>query len=253
MKFLVTSDWHGDAVSTGVRRFAEVRRAAHAIVDAAKEHAVDIFIFAGDLCDPDCGSTAFRILELALEVDHRLAEEVGCERWWMAGNHCVIEDGSGDTVLSPLRATMKGSGKGLMLVAERPMHIERIDVDCVLLPFTASSHAYDPAAFLAESVPTYEKLDGKEAPVLVVGHLSVPGIEPGEETKDMPRGREVTFPLDAIRARPDRSRFTLVNGHYHRQQHFDAGDGLVVHVPGSPARFTFGEEWNQPGFLIIEV
>jgi DNA repair exonuclease SbcCD nuclease subunit len=78
----------------------------------------------------------------------------------------------------------------------------------------------------------------------VAGHLSVPGVVPGEEVTEMPRGRDIRFPIEAC-AGVD----LLMNGHIHRRQ--VSPDGVVI--PGSLAKLTFSEEENTPGFLIIDV
>ncbi len=40
----------------------------------------------------------------------------------------------------------------------------------------------------------------------------------------------------------------MVHGHYHQQQVFDG-----IHIPGSLARLTAGEEKHRPSFLVLEV
>jgi hypothetical protein len=79
--------------------------------------------------------------------------------------------------------------------------------------------------------------------------LTVPGIEPGSETREMPRGREVRYPVEAIRERWG-DRAVMLNGHYHRAYH--RAESPVV-VPGSLERLTRGEARNEPGCLILEV
>ena len=110
--------------------------------------------------------------------------------------------------------------------------------DVLALPFTSRAHAYDPAEAVRQN--------GTDAPALVLGHLNIEGIEPGSETADFPRGREVFLPVPLIRERFPNA--TIACGHYHRRQVFQG-----VHIPGSLARLTFGEEENEPGFLIAEV
>jgi hypothetical protein len=108
------------------------------------------------------------------------------------------------------------------------------------LPFTATSHTYDPEEVVRraarETMP----------PDMVVGHLSVEGVQLGEETTDMPRGRDIIFPREVLRQLLP-SAF-LANGHYHKMQVHDG-----VHIPGSLARLTFGAVDHKPGFMIVEV
>ena len=76
----------------------------------------------------------------------------------------------------------------------------------------------------------------------------LPGIHPGSETEDMPRGREVLFPGEQTRGAVAR-----MNGHYHARQTHGLGDGGPdVIIPGSLARLGFGEESNEPGFLLVD-
>lgn len=240
MKILVTSDWHPDHVTHGVPRLDDVSEAAWVTVEHAKSAKVDAYLFTGDLCDPDAGGVTFRCVELAIEVAMAL-HEVGIPSVWIAGNHDVIEDGSGSTTLAPL--------KGLRLddvsVCEHPEYVMLPDLDLVALPFTASSHTYDPAWAL-EQAATARKGAERTRPVMIAAHLAVPGVVPGEETTDMPRGRDVVFPIAAAkRLFPDA---VLVNGHYHRRQ--TSADGVVI--PGSLCRLTFNEEQNAPCFLVVE-
>lgn len=245
MKVVVSSDWHGDYVSHGVPRFREVREAVHHTVDVAIEEGAGLYAFTGDLCDPDSGSVVFRCVELALEVAARLSE-AKIRSVWVAGNHDVIEDGSGDTTLSPLRAFALMTG--MVHVFERPgvYRLSRIrdgveeEVSAIALPFTATSHGYDVESFLRS---LDDPAEWPASRAMVLAHLNVPGVVPGEETTDMPRGREIVLPVEAAK----KCAKYVINGHYHRQQKTESG----VWIPGSVARFTFGEEGHQPSFLVL--
>ena len=84
------------------------------------------------------------------------------------------------------------------------------------------------------------------SPVIIAGHLNLEGITAGSETTKMPRGREVYWPLDAIReCFPDA---LVLGGHYHERQLYQG-----VQIIGSLARLTFGEEDTQPAFIEVEV
>lgn len=241
MKLLVTSDWHADAKTIGHARFGDVERAVGEMVQRAIELRVGAFLFLGDLCDPDSGSAAFRSVELAVSAAMTLSR-AGIRSIWMAGNHDVIEDGSGDTTLSPLRPLdCMGS---LVEVVERPRCLELgVGLRLQLLPYTATSHPYDPKAEV-------DGLDWRGCKLVVAGHLAVEGVEPGEETTDMPRGRDVVFPRECFSLA---DKVVLLNGHYHRQQTHERPGFVPLSIPGSPARFTFGEQDNRPGYLIVEV
>ena len=239
-KIVATSDWHVDASTHGVDRFNELHDAAHRSVDVAIEEDAVAYFFLGDLCDPDCGSRAFRSIKLAIEIAVRL-NDAGISSYWLAGNHDVIEDGSGFTTLSPLLPLC-----GLVSVFERPSvgFIRRglpSPIRVVALPFCATSHDYDPNVFLQNVA--LEKVPRERT--IVIGHLNVPGVVPGEETLEMPRGRSVTFPSKAATS----IGALVFHGHYHRQQRTEEG----IWIPGSLARLTFNEEGNRPGFLVAEI
>lgn len=242
VKLLATGDWHADWSAHGVDRFEEIERAAEETVDAAIAEKVDLYVFGGDLTDPDSGPRAFRAVELLQRCVLRLRAS-NIDSIVMAGNHDVFEDGSGDTTLSPLRALLPDPGQYLT-VHERPGVREVGDgLNALILPFTASSHTYDPVKVVGEAIARGAR------PHIVLSHLSVPGIIPGEETKDMPRGRDVVFPFAATSGARCRVQF-----HYHRRQQFDPRDGgPPILVPGSLARLTFGEEKSEPGFIIVEI
>ncbi len=252
MKILITSDWHGDANTAGVSREDDVAIAVREVILAAANEEVDLVFFLGDLCDPDSTRThrAAALGTLAattLWVKHRIPSR------WLVGNHDVIEDGSGGNTLAGISAVeyaFRSDGKDPpILVYEQPaMEIihprlpGREAVTLVALPFTPRSHPYDPADYVrwaSKQMP----VDG---PWIIAGHLNVEGIEPGSETNDMPRGRDVFFPVKACKECFPRA--LLLNGHYHQRQLFNG-----VLIPGALERLTFGEEHNTPGFLIVEV
>ena len=251
MKIVLSSDWHGDVVTMGVPRYDEIEAAAMQSAAKAKEENADLYVFTGDLTDPNAGRGAFRSIALAVRVATMLRE------WripsiWLTGNHDVFEDGSGESVLSIFRELALFDTS--IQLFDRPGHTficrqTKHAIPVVALPFTASSHAYDATeelrTNLAAVAPFMEKVGAKKC--LVLSHLTVPGIQPGEETIDMPRGREVLFPVDEIRNRAD---VLVLLGHYHRRQTVAIGDATMT-IPGSLARLTFGEERNAPGFLYI--
>lgn len=215
-------------------RFDELRRAVEQTVNHAIEQEVDAYIFAGDLTDPDSGSRVFRCVETAIFAASKL-KEAGIPSLWVAGNHDVIEDGRGGTTLAPLF----GIENGIIRVAECPQLVTFLGLPSIVaLPFTASCRAYDAAAKARELLEEHGDIAG-----IVVGHLSVPGVIPGEETTEMPRGRDVLFPIEEVRGRE----LLLINGHYHRRQR--TADGIWI--PGSLARLTFGEEDHTPGYLVL--
>lgn len=242
-KFFVSSDWHVDAVTAGFRRRDDVARSVWKVVEAAKavEDPKDaVFVFLGDLCDPDSSGGTIAGAELSIRVAAALGH-AGIINFWIPGNHCVVSDGSLLTSLSPLYAAQDAGCLPKTFVYEEPHQISFGGYLLHFLPFVSLASAYDPDATVrewAEAPRMSEKVS------MFFGHLQVEGAKLGSETYDMPRGRDVAFPVEAVKLFPNR---TCFNGHYHLRQ-------LVgeVLVPGALERLTFDEESNVPGFLVVE-
>jgi DNA repair exonuclease SbcCD nuclease subunit len=246
---VATGDWHGDHRTHGVSRFDEVARHARRSVEVAIERGAALWVFGGDLCDPDSGPVVLRCVELLIECALR-AVRAGIPALVLSGNHCVYEDSGGGSVVSPLRAV--AAHERLLTVAEQPAAYDvpwyRAGGEpfaVVALPFAPRARAYDPEAF----VRSLTRLADRR--VLLVSHLSVPGIQPGEETAEMPRGREVLLPLAAVAQTLPRA--VVVQHHYHRRQTYRPKGGPTVHVVGSLARLTHGEEDHDPAIVLFEV
>ncbi len=239
MRIVVSSDWHGDVSTLGVSRLPEVRRAVMQSVQHAIDVRADAYLCLGDVSDPDNGGVTLQAIALAVEVAVRLRTR-GIMSIFVAGNHDATEDGTGVTVLSPLAAL----GDPLVHVAERPRLVRVAGAAILCLPYAAASCPYDPdmqARVLLANVSA-------ATPVVVASHLTVlPGVSFGDEA-DMPRGRELLFPIGAT------NRAVLrLQGHWHRRQTVDVGSGAPVEIPGSLARLVHGEESNEPRFLDVEV
>jgi DNA repair exonuclease SbcCD nuclease subunit len=254
-----SSDWHGDWKTLGVNRFDELEGHANAFVARCVAEKVERAFFLGDLSDPDSGPCVFRAVGLLVEVALALYHN-GISFHAVAGNHDVIEDGSGDTTLTPLRKLaewtqfsnppQRGGMNARIFVHDRPEEMligERRpnDARILALPFTAASHAYQPDEVVREVLSHTPR----EAPLIVLSHLAVAGIQPGEETIEMPRGREILFPYDLFEGRENT---LILQGHYHRGQVFQLPGHPPIHVVGSLMRLTFGEEQHEPRFLIVE-
>lgn len=236
MKLVVISDLHLDQSTSGVDRFDDVK----VVLESAVEHALEInadgFVFLGDLADPNT-VRVHRSLD-ALGSAMRGLREAGIPVICVAGNHDVIEDGSGLTVLDTLRWV--DAGPVCTVPCSFEFHRdEKFICTVVALPFTATSKNYNPDAFI-RSLPKLEP------PVVVMGHLNLRGITLGSESIDMPRGRDVFWPLEALReCLPDA---LLLGGHYHTRQVFEG-----VHIIGSAVRLRFDEKDNNPGFTVVEL
>lgn len=242
---LVTSDWHLDATTSGVDRFDDVAEAVDETVKAAVEGEVNLYVFLGDLCDPDA-NRAPRCVGKAIEVARALLEE-GIPSRWLVGNHDVIEDGSGTSTLTPLNAALdneKAGDDAMVRVISRPCGETLSDVTFIWLPYVPRCASYDAGAVVRD-MTFVRGIAEERRRVVVAGHLSIHGQVPGSETTDMPRGRDLWLPTDAIEQRWPHA--VVMNGHYHRSQQ------SPVIIPGSLARLTFGEESHTPGFMIVEV
>ena len=234
MRIVCSSDWHLDQSTAGVDRYDDMDAAIDESVRAAIQLKSDAYVMNGDLTDPNT-VRSHRAVAKAIEVQRRL-DDVGILPIFVAGNHDVIEDGSGMTTMSPLAATGRG------FVFERPMMMSLTTVTLIALPFTATSHDYDPEEFIRKCHASGEHVK----PVLILGHLNAEGISPGSETTDMPRGRNVYWPLDAIEeCFPDA---TVIGGHYHTPQTYK---GLTI--IGSMVRLRFDERDNEPGYIVVEI
>lgn len=248
MKVVCSTDWHGDWTTFGVPRFDEVARAANHTADEALRLRAGLYVFAGDLSEPE-GPGMLRSLELLVSLASRLWRQ-HIPLLALTGNHDVMEDGLRTSNLTPLRDV-----PGVVL-ADRPQ-LDKFGtrskpgsfvtggggepgqiITVCSLPFTPRTHGYDPRAFVREHAS--EHVD------LVVGHLMLEGIGPGSETRDMPRGRDVFLPVKEIReAWPNA---VILNGHYHTKQVFNG-----VHLPGSLCRLMQVEADNEPSYAVMDL
>jgi hypothetical protein len=229
---LFWSDLHANAVTMGVRRHTELERVCDIVESTAISANVSTVIFGGDLTDPE--PEGWGCVARAIELDRRL-RDAGKQVLWMTGNHDVVEDGRGSSTLSPMR----GCGAA---VINKPELVQTLEDGIIgFLPFTPRALAYNPA----DVVQQWGQAPVQEAPCMVFGHLNLKDAVPGSETHDMPRGREVQWPLDALRQWLPAAQ--LYGGHYHGASEING-----VNIVGAPALFTFGEELYKPSFFVIE-
>lgn len=233
MKILCTSDWHGDAVTDGHRRLHDVCNAVGQAIEVGIEAGCKMHLFCGDLTDPD-NSRSHGAVAAAIGLMAGM-EEDGMPTVAIPGNHDVIEDGTGAHTLGALAAA------GIRVLDTPGLYTEH-GVKILALPYTPTSHTYDPAELVRAVHGTHGPIES----LVVVGHLNLDGMHPGSETKEMPRGRDVAWPLDALRECYPNA--LLIGGHYHRAQEFKG-----VNIVGSPIRFTHGEEDHVPKAMVVEV
>lgn len=246
-KFFFVSDLHGDHVTDGFSRMRDIEDSLANVVDhMLVERGGDPdaqpmgLVFTGDLTDPDKPETLRAINMLGRQCG-RLAE-AGIPTLMIPGNHDVVEDGLGTHTLMPLEGISP-----LIQVVDRPRSVRFLGRVFECLPFCPTSHDYDPAEHLRTSF-----LDNSEPVDFIIGHLNIEGIVPGSETTQMPRGRNVYFPLREAADFVRRDKTILVNGHYHEAQAFEYEPGIAIHIPGSLARLTHGEEKLTPRYMEIQ-
>jgi DNA repair exonuclease SbcCD nuclease subunit len=240
-RLVCISDVHLDKVTMGVPRFEEGKRALWAAAKHAERDGA-VFVFTGDLCDPDdnvAGTLA--AMSEAVAVAAWLNEK-GVRSVWLNGNHDVSEQGDGGSTLGPVDAM----DAQLVHCASKPMCIGLDGIVLACLPFAPVSHAYDPDEAMREMLFETER----DARVVVLGHLSIPGVVLGEETEEMPRGRDMPYPTEATM---DPRVVLRISGHYHKRQRIDGGVGSPHWIVGSPMRFTAHDEQSDPGYLVVDL
>jgi DNA repair exonuclease SbcCD nuclease subunit len=246
MKVLVSSDWHSDAVTAGVRRSDDLL--AFQTVLLREAASADLVLLLGDFFDPGKMGVHEHTARM-FDVLGKLARhsEVVC----IAGNHDVVE-GCGWTTLSPVAsAVIHGFGGGRVRVVEVPQCVKlgELGLYVVALPYVSRTHAvlygHDAMDELFRTVPK-----DQGARVLVAGHLCIPGAQLGNESEEYARGADIMFPVSHVaKVRP----VAAFNGHYHTQQTVELTGGLSVHIPGSPHRYTFSDTGADKGFLVMHL
>lgn len=237
-----SGDWHLDWHTAGFSREEDVATNAERAADEARKLKADLFLFLGDLADPDTLG-AHAATQFACDLASSLASE-GIMSAWIRGNHDVVEDGRNTSTLSALRGVQLGGvAKGMIRVYEEPradlLSLPGGPLGLVALPYPSRGCVYDPAEFVAKI-----QTPPADVPLLVAGHLWLRGAEPGSESTDMARGRAVYWPEEILQKRFPNA--LCVGGHYHRR-----GKYGNVHIAGSLERLTFGELTHEPGFLVL--
>lgn len=244
MKIVAVSDLHFDAVTAGVSRFDEVQRSFRAAVARACEWA-NLFVFAGDACDPDNGSASIRaIAELCRGAG--VLKQAKVPSVWVAGNHDVIEDSLGTTVLDPVQAPFEYRD---VYVATKPNWTTLDGGGSVLMLPYLEARRHDAYEEFWLQRNSFEFL-AKQRPIIVVSHFTkIEGVTLGSESTHMARGRGVPLPVEELKKiAPD----VILQGHFHKPGAYNV-DGMKVHVIGSPEAFTFGEDGQRAKWLEIEV
>ena len=139
---------------------------------------------------------------------------------------------------------------GGVCVFDGPWHFGLRDNTLVaVFPHPPTVDPYDAEAHAREIVQEMRR--EQYGRLIVLSHLSLRGMVPGSESREMARGRDCYLPLEIL---DEVSKPTLVlSGHYHKPTEWRRGPGKhTVHVVGSIDRFTFGEEDNEPRAMVLE-
>lgn len=253
MRMLLTSDWHMDAVTAGVPRIGEFEAYLTAVVEAVKARRVDIVAVLGDFFDPgkmNGPELTARLLMAAVKLSESGAQKV----LWIAGNHDVVETSDGFTTISALAVAIQGgfldrTGCARNYVWEKPGVRDFEGYGVLGLPYRARL-AQKPGE-MEEALEAAAKLKGEGAPLIVLGHMTVPGASLGSESAEMARGRDLDIPLTQL---AELEPVLVANGHYHQAQTVAGPGGIRVVIPGSPHRFTFGERNDaDKGFVVLDI
>jgi DNA repair exonuclease SbcCD nuclease subunit len=250
VRLVAFSDVHADHVTAGVDRYDDVVAALQKIVQRATtwgQHAkqADAVFFLGDLCDPDDPVRAMRAYWVMQDVAVTFRDQ-GIPLLAISGNHDVVE--------SPLCPSTLHGLKSLAFVYESRGMQMNPGCNVVALPFTSSNRPYDPAAHVRECIARLDEEKRWHLPTLVLSHLMVPGAQPGEETKELARGREIVLPHEEIDKMVGRGegRVLVLQGHYHRAQRLMLSKVEVL-VVGAVQCLAHGEEQNEPSFIDMEI
>ncbi len=246
---VIISDLHGDARAHGKPRFEEFERVTRRAAMVAIERKAAAFLFLGDLCDPDSGAVVFRCQHVLADAALQCAQN-GVHVVLVAGNHDVCGDGLGTTTLTPLwflENLATPEGWGVVRVVEQPRTFQLGHLVVHALPYTEPRKSVDLDAHV-RSVGAERRFPGRKNVVLF--HGSIPGLVPGEEATEMPRGREVVLPARAIRESIPRPH--VFCGHVHKRQWFEC-EGLRGLVVGAAMAMSHGEEDHDPGFVCVTI
>lgn len=234
-KFHCISDLHLDAVTYGVPRHREICSALSFACSFVEEG--DILVNLGDVADPGTNRSYGAVAQL-IALDREVHGFDARRVIHINGNHDVLEDGSGGSVLAPLDAA---GGEVIFEPTLIKGFLDHPDTWLCFLPHASLARKYDPGEFLSAVMQAFHSED-KRTHMAIFGHLNPPGITPGSEATKMPRGREVMWP-ELV---PD-DRIFVATGHIHRAQIYRG-----MYVIGSPVRFDVSEADHVPQTLTAE-
>jgi DNA repair exonuclease SbcCD nuclease subunit len=235
VKIGIFTDLHLDAVTGGLPRFDDIRDAVTDVVEQCIAQKVDVAVCCGDVCNPDAGSVVVRAIH-CMQLVAKTLHDARIPFFCIAGNHDVIEDGRGRSVVTPLSVI-----DGCTVIEGIPKLYTVGNVDLMFLPYAPRAMRYDPDAEVRRKFP-----DGKVARETVAfGHMNIDGARIGSEVRHFARGADMQYPVAALKEVGVR---IMVNGHLHTRQVVND-----VVCPGSLERLRFDEKDNTPGWMMVEV
>jgi len=250
ISIMLSSDWHVDASTAGVNRFAELSERIEWLVEEAINNKVEHFMFLGDYQDPDACEW-YKYQDLLVRVVVKLSQ-AGIRSHWLQGNHDVVKALSEHSTLSIVR-TVSEALKVKPYFYNRPTCKPR-DItegqpfNLVALPYPSLA-TYNNDLCVANDVMKFASLCNASAPTIVISHMQIKGMVPGSESGDMARGLDHELPFDRLRLLPN---VRVYQGHYHRHQTVQR-EGVEVVVVGSLARLHFDEEDHNPGYMMVKL
>ncbi|OFT24240.1 MULTISPECIES: exonuclease SbcCD subunit D [unclassified Arthrobacter] len=280
MKFLHTSDWHLGRNFHGESLEAAQRKALGDVVDAAREHAVDAVLIAGDVYDrtvpPERAVTMFEdtleeLVRLGISVvvtsgNHDSARRMSFGSSFMSAAGVHFRTSLEDSIV-PIRFTQRSGNGGRVTVssdAENGVHgaggevVQHVDVYglpyleprvvAVQLGVEKLTHHDVVAAAVARirEVAQQRESQAGEVPVrtVIMAHLFAAGSMPTDSEAVLSVGQ-----LDQVSAGLFAWSDYTALGHLHGPQ----SPLPNVKYSGSPLPYSFSEAHQEKGGWIVEI
>lgn len=262
MRFLHTADWHVGRTIRGRSRLDEFESALGAVVEIARDQAVDCVLVAGDIYDqrsvsPDVDRLIFDTL-IALH-------SAGIPVVAIPGNHDSAPRMAAfapllDHVGTRLAARVRHPDKGGMVEIGSRDGSETALIACV--PFVSPRRFSDAAGLFSDAalgfvnfdesmgimLATFEQAFRKDAVNLVLGHLFVAGSQPSGSEREVTVGSD--YAVSAARLPTTASYIAL--GHIHKPQKV-RGAAAETRYSGSLLQLDFGERGQDKAVTIVDV
>lgn len=256
---LFFSDIHIDAVTAGRSRRHEILGFLERVFHIADQEQVDLVAFAGDAHDPGTLSDGLLCADLMRRFLMFPRARSSPAFVAIAGNHDVFDIGEyfmdqPVTTLTPIRSAthfIPREHAELVHVFDRPMtRLVKPGLAVLALPYVSRVHVDKLPTWEAHALNVARGYVEQGNKLVVIGHRVIPGARMTSESTEMARGQDQIFPFAEVAALKPAF---VVNGHYHAHQTVMV-EGLEIHIPGSPIKFTFGEsEEDSKGALFAVI